>query len=125
MTNLISGWTPHRIQEHLKWVYEQKRLSRIKYAAKPENKKKKDSYMKEYLQRPEVIVKRKEYAKINYEKNSNYYRKGQQKKYYYSKFKVERDPWYTNKLKENDQLHARNTERLNHTVSQLPQKKTI
>ena len=52
-------------------------------------------------------------------------RKEQQKKYYYSKFKVERDPWYTNKLKEKDQLHARNTERFARTVSELSQKKTI
>ena len=121
MTNLISGWTPHRIEEHLKWVAQQKRLSRIKYESKPENKKKKNDYMKEYLKRPEVVAKRKEYSKKAYAKH----RKVQQKQYYHGKLKVNRDPWYTNQLKENDQLHARNTERFTRTVSELPEKKTI
>ena len=111
-----------KVKEELLAPYlKSRRRANKKYYSKEENKEAKRQYMKDYIKRPYVKAKIKKRYKDRKDWWKAYYQRPHVKakmKAYAKKYnkrpkvKIARHEWYINKLiKENDKLHAENSNR--------------
>ena len=114
-----------KVKEELLAPYlKSRRRANKKYYSKEENKEAKRQYMKDYIKRPYVKAKIKKRYKDRKDWWKAYYQRPHVKakmKAYAKKYnkrpsvKIKRHEWYINKLiKENDKLHAENSNRFTH-----------
>ena len=124
MTKLNTPKSLENKKTYSKIQLEDRRRANKRYYAMEENKEAKRQYMKEYAKRSYVKAKAKKKYKNRKDWWKAYYQRPHVKakiKAYAKKYnkrpkvKIARHEWYINKLiKENDKLHAENTDRFTH-----------